>query len=501
MRCVSVLAAALAGFAFLSSLSCPSECLASPSDDSPRLLKVVVLSRHGVRAPLQSPETLSAWGSHAWPEWNVSPGSLTERGATLIEGEWTGLRESLAFNGLLPASECPEKGSVFIYADNEERTLATAKAMLDGLAPGCGMPVVSSRDKYDPIFHPVRNGLMTSPVLSAGEKANLADDLADVSAAMDRRLAELSVLLGAASPNLCPPGQIPCSLSDIPTTLNFPKVHSHESVSLRGGLAIASTTAELLLLESLEWPQRSQIIAANIPVTQPKGPGTPVEQKAREIILAPKNDKPGVMPLPFRPRWEPAPLSTSDGNIMVNPSTALHFLPVHTRVQNTIQRFPAIARQEGLPLLLFMTEALAGTSPLREANEAELVILSGHDTNIINVAGLLGLHWKNTPFPRDSTPPGSMLVFRLWDTPQGKLAQASFQCQTTAALLSTDENVMAEAALHQEPLILPGSFAQTPAGPGLPLNAFLDSVHAMAGESLDAKMTKLFAAKQHPQSE
>ena len=490
MRCAFVFTAALASFLFCS----PSFALAADDAGSgtPRLLKVVALSRHGVRSPTQSPATLSAWSSRIWPAWNVSPGSLTKRGADLIEGEWTGLRETLAFDGLLPASECPQAGSIFIYSDSEERTLATARAMLEGVAPGCGMTVLSGGE----VFHPVQHGLMDAPALSPGERAELEEDLSDVRSDMDRRLAELSALLGPASPRLCEPGQPGCTLSNMPTTLHYPKAGSREGVSLRGGLALASTTAEILMLESLEWPARAQMIPAEIPATVPASPGTPVERKARQIILAPRSDRPGVAAIPVRPRWMPAPAEVSDGEILVNPATALHLLPVHTRVQNTLQRFPAVARQEGMPLLLFMTEALAGTSPMKEANEAKLVIFSGHDTNIVNIAGLLGLHWNNTPFPGDSTPPGSMLVFRLWETPHGRLVQASFQCQTPAALLSTDENVMDNAALRQEPLILPGSFAQTPAGPGLPLNTFLATVRAMAGKELSAGMTSLLAP--HP---
>ena len=489
MRCVFAFTAALASFLFCS--PCSASSAGDAGYDTPRLLKVVALSRHGVRSPTQSPATLSAWSSRIWPAWNVSPGNLTERGADLIEGEWTGLRESLAFDGLLPASECPPAGSIFIYADGEQRTMATAQAMLEGLAPGCGMTVLSGTD----VFHPVQRGLMSAPVLSPGEKADLEEELVDVRTDMDKRMAELSALLGPASPRLCEPGDPDCTLSDIPTTLHYPAAGSREGVSLRGGLALASTTAEILMLESLEWPIRSQMNPAEIPVTVPTRPGTPVERKARQIILAPRSDRPGVTTLPVRPRWMPAPADVSDGEVMVNPSTALHLLPVHTRVQNTVQRFPAIARQEGMPLLLLMTEALAGTSPLKEANKAKLVVFSGHDTNIVNIAGLLGLHWNNTPFPRDSTPPGSMLVFRLWETPQGKLVQASFQCQTTAALLSTDENVMDNAALRQESLILPGSFAQTPAGPGLPLNSFIASVRAMAGTDLSARLSTRLSSR------
>ena len=34
-----------------------------------KLLKMVVLSRHGVRSPTQSSETLESWSRKDWPEW------------------------------------------------------------------------------------------------------------------------------------------------------------------------------------------------------------------------------------------------------------------------------------------------------------------------------------------------------------------------------------------------------------------------------------------------
>ena len=125
MRRVFIVTAALAGVLFCSPLP---DALAQ---DSPRLLKVVALSRHGVRSPTQSPETLASWSSRAWPAWHTAPGTLTARGAALIEGEWTGLRETLAFDGLLPATECPPQGSVVIYADHMD--------VYDGAdRPACG---------------------------------------------------------------------------------------------------------------------------------------------------------------------------------------------------------------------------------------------------------------------------------------------------------------------------------------------------------------------------
>ena len=156
---------------FSAALAAVLLCVPSPSPaaDAPpadaRLVKVVALSRHGVRPPTQSAETLASWSSRQWPDWGIPPGHLSERGAALIRAEWEGMRNALAFNGLLPASGCPEEGSIFIYADNEERTLATARAMLEGLAPGCGMEVSSAPEGRDPVFHPVKSGFLPSPQL------------------------------------------------------------------------------------------------------------------------------------------------------------------------------------------------------------------------------------------------------------------------------------------------------------------------------------------------
>ena len=61
---------------------------AEPVGDAPQLVKVVVLSRHGVRSPTQSEETLKGWSTHNWPEWPVHRGELTPRGAALVTTLW-----------------------------------------------------------------------------------------------------------------------------------------------------------------------------------------------------------------------------------------------------------------------------------------------------------------------------------------------------------------------------------------------------------------------------
>ena len=287
MRCVSAAIAVLATLVLCSPLpgSAPAQ---AGENEAPKLLKVVALSRHGVRSPTQSPETLAAWSSRNWPAWDASPGHLTQRGAELIRAEWRGLRQSLAFDGLLPASECPAPQSVFVYADNEERTLATARAMLEGLSPGCGFKVFSMPEGTDPLFHPVRSGFVNSPVISEPERKKLTEELSALQDSLGADIARIASILGPASPALCAPGQTYCTISSMPSALEFPHEDSRKNVSLHGGLALASTTAEILLLESLEWPELAQLVPAALPAPRVQYPGTPVERKARQIIMAKK---------------------------------------------------------------------------------------------------------------------------------------------------------------------------------------------------------------------
>ena len=79
-----------------------------------KLLKMVVLSRHGVRSPTQSSETLESWSRKDWPEWPVKRGELTPRGAKLVTAMWEQEAAFLREAGLLPSKGCPEAGTIAV---------------------------------------------------------------------------------------------------------------------------------------------------------------------------------------------------------------------------------------------------------------------------------------------------------------------------------------------------------------------------------------------------
>ena len=120
-----------------------------------QLERVVVLSRHGVRSPTKTAEELGRWrrpDEPSWPDFRVQhPADLTLKGAELMQRMGTYYRkrwESLLKNA------CP-RNEVFFWADRDERTLMTARALASGLAGVDCTPTISETyEPIDPLFHP-----------------------------------------------------------------------------------------------------------------------------------------------------------------------------------------------------------------------------------------------------------------------------------------------------------------------------------------------------------
>jgi 4-phytase/acid phosphatase len=94
-------------------------------------------------------------------------------------------------------------------------------------------------------------------------------------------------------------------------------------------------------------------------------------------------------------------------------------LQLHIAQEDIAGRTAYIARAQSsnllLHILLSMQQAVAA-HPIEGAlprPEDRLLILVGHDTNLVNIGGALGLDWL-VDGRRDDTPPGGALVFELW---------------------------------------------------------------------------------------
>lgn len=90
-------------FAVLAVLTAiPSVYASEAGQPEDKLVKIVVLSRHGVRSPTQNRTTLDQWSNKTWPRWPVRYGYLTERGHELVTAQWKAIRPVLTEQGLLP---------------------------------------------------------------------------------------------------------------------------------------------------------------------------------------------------------------------------------------------------------------------------------------------------------------------------------------------------------------------------------------------------------------
>ncbi|MDA4834220.1 histidine-type phosphatase, partial [Enterobacter hormaechei] len=124
--------------AALSSVSAP------PADATPpalRIDRVVMVMRHGVRAPIDGEVPADTRSGAPWPRWPVPAEQLTPHGAAALELRGAQDRAWLADKRLFTAAGCPERGTVRIRSNTSQRTIDSAAAFARGFAPGCGLTV------------------------------------------------------------------------------------------------------------------------------------------------------------------------------------------------------------------------------------------------------------------------------------------------------------------------------------------------------------------------
>jgi 4-phytase/acid phosphatase len=323
---------------------------------------VIYLSRHGVRSPTGKAPQYNIYSSASWPIWDVPPGYLTAHGAQLMElfGAWD--RAELAAKGLLHERGCEDAAHVTVYADSDQRTQETGKALAKGLLPGCDIHVqFLPEGTNDPLFHslPDPADVAARQVAVAALAGRIGGDPANLVTVNHDGLAELDHILASCG---TPVNTKRTSLFDIPSTISAGS--GDHLAEYKGPLSVASTLSENLLLEYTEGKQDV-------------GWGCVDGARLRSLIN------------------------------------------LHTSAVEVTQRTPAIARAQASNLLDHITRALEQSVTQKSIAGAiarpsdHVLFLVGHDTNLENIAGLLHLDWI-ADGRRDDTPPGSALVFELW---------------------------------------------------------------------------------------
>ncbi len=317
---------------------------------------VAVITRHGVRSPTWTAARLAQYSVEPWPDWGVPPGNLTPHGHTLMQQFGAYYRTYFSSQGLLSQTGCGDAGRVYFWAHNEQRTLETARALTEGMHPGCAAAVhAAAEDEIDPLFGPIAAGLgkpdrALAAAAVSGRIGGNSQELLDL---YRPAFEELERIL--AGPGARPPARI---LPNEP----IPVAAGGDSlVDLTGALHTASTLSENLLLEYTNGMRGKDL-----------------------------------------------------GWGRLNSSNLRQIMALHAGYSDLARRTPYIARARGSNLLEHVLDSMRQAAlgkpvpgALGKPADAALVIV-GHDTNLSNISGMLGISWLLPGYqPNDPVPGGA----------------------------------------------------------------------------------------------
>ena len=211
-----------------------------------RIERVVLIYRHGVRAPLGDENGLAPIAPAPLPAWTTPESLLTPHGARALTLLGAYQRRQWLDAGLLPRGRCPGARDLIVWTNTVSRTIASGQALAEGLAPGCAVPVGHlPADRHDPIFEQMEAG---ADAFDARRAA--ADTIAFTGgmAAMERRLRPA---LGAMAQIIGRP------LPTAPGTI-APGADG-KGVAVDGPVIQASGTAQIFLLQYMEGLPLAQV--------------------------------------------------------------------------------------------------------------------------------------------------------------------------------------------------------------------------------------------------
>ena len=329
---------------------------AAGPDDS--IQAVIVVARHGVRAPIESEIRSSSYNVQPWPTWPVAPGVLTPHGAAALKllGEYYRSR----YSSLLQNLSCDHPG-IYVEANTTQRTIASAKAMSSALAPECQIDVHYRTSGINPLFVPASDGVADHQRVSDATLGRMADQPDWFTHAFARPLAVMHHVLTDCRGNDCGKSKPDCCTMTV----------KNGAVSLRdtrtdNPVALGADLAENFLLEYTE--------------------GLPMKQVGWGRVN--RDDLNDLMEM--NTRYHDFMLRTPYGAQVAASDLAVHIRDTISGVASGV----AVPGQLGTP-------------------QDHLFLLAGHDSNLSWLGGLLRLDWLLPDQTFNATPPGSALVFEI----------------------------------------------------------------------------------------
>ena len=209
--------------------------------------RVVLLMRHGVRAPLNGEVPDDTRTAQAWPQWRTAESELTPHGAAALA---LLARYDRRWLPSLGVTRCPAAGSVRIWTNTSSRTIASGEAYAAALLPGCKIAIGHLADQQvDPIFEPLRAHATTLDPAQA--IASIDRQTGGMDALVARHRTELALLDRVLGCN-----RGPCS------PIEPAKVTASADgggIDLTGAIRRTSGIAQVLLLQEAEGMPRKSV--------------------------------------------------------------------------------------------------------------------------------------------------------------------------------------------------------------------------------------------------
>ncbi|MFB2832318.1 bifunctional glucose-1-phosphatase/inositol phosphatase [Aeromonas jandaei] len=347
------------------------------ADDSYSLEQVVVVSRHGLRAPLATGDSaLARATSHVWPSWDTPGSYLTTRGGVLESYFGKYFADWLDETNLVKKNICPSGKDVYIYTNSMQRTIATGQYFAIGAYPGCDL-AVNHQQKFntmDPIFNPVINDGSES----FQQKALVA---------MNARAGKNGI--AGLNNYLRPSYKLAESIVDYKNSYNC-KVDSNCDLSKESTALSAKINQE----PGVSGPLRTGTIISDALILQ-LYEGFPMEQVGWGKI---KNDE----------DWK-------------------KLVAIKDWYTDVLFSAPTVAKHISMPLVRYINGIMG------DKNSAKFNLLVGHDSNIASLLSALDIKDYKLPGQYEKTPIGGKIIFQRWMDNKSKkqLMKVEYVYQTT----------------------------------------------------------------------
>ncbi len=388
--------------------------LASAAGPDSELKLAILVSRHGVRAPLETQQDFGQFAAQPFPKWDVPPGHLTPHGRTQMELMGAYYRARYVRAGLLTGKTESDTPNIFFRANNEQRTLETARALGVGLLPDA-QPEIHARPAgtADPLFRFLTaTGTSADPARGvAAVLGRVGGDLRAVELAQRHTFATLERVLVGES------GEIPAGKSAV---LERPGVvapgKGDNVVALRGPLFTGLSLTDLFMLE----------YANGMPLAE-VGWGRLTRERLTELL-------------------------------------ELHSLGLDLWFGTP---YPAQVYVSNLASHLAATLAQASTGRPQPgalgSPGQKLIVISAHDVTQTALGALLGLEWRLPDTQRNPVLLGGALVFELRERQRDH--QFFVRVEYVAPTLEQSRNLTPfspENPPATAPIFIPGCSAASP---------------------------------------